>query len=88
MYEAQVEVKSVPGIHARPAALLVQKASQFKAEIFFATEHMSVNGKSIMGVMMFAAETGTLLTIRGNGPDEQTAVDTLIAMIDSGFEEI
>ncbi len=87
MYEAQVEVKNVPGIHARPAALLVQKASQFEAEIFFATEHLTVNAKSIMGVMMLAAETGTLLTIRAEGPDEQTAVDTLVGMIDSGFEE-
>ncbi len=87
MYEEQVEVRNIPGIHARPAALLVQAASQFKSEIFFASDQLTVNGKSIMGVMMLAAETGMVLTIKGEGPDEEKAVKSLVAMIDGAFEE-
>ncbi len=87
MVEAQVTVRNVPGIHARPAAQLVQRASLFKSEVFVATGELTVNAKSIMGVMMLAAETGTVLTIRAEGPDEQEAVDALVAMIDAQFEE-
>ncbi len=87
MYEAQVTVRNIPGIHARPAAQLVQKASLFKSEIFFATQELTVNGKSIMGVMMLAAETGTVLTIRAQGPDEQQAVEALVALVEAKFQE-
>jgi phosphocarrier protein HPr len=88
VYEAQVTVRNVPGIHARPAAQLVQKASLFKSEIFFATRELTVNGKSIMGVMMLAAETGTVLTIRAQGPDEEQAVQALVALVESKFPEM
>lgn len=86
MYEKTVQVTSVPGIHARPAALLVQRASLYKSEVFMATSALTVNGKSIMGVMMLAAETGTDLTIRAEGPDEREAVEALVEMVRSGFE--
>ncbi len=87
LYEATVTVCNSPGIHARPAALLVQEASRFEAEITIGTAELAVNGKSIMGVMMLAAETGMELTIRGDGHDERAAVDSLKALIASGFEE-
>jgi phosphocarrier protein HPr len=87
VHEARVLVTNVPGIHARPAALLVQKASSFAAEIFLATGQLTVNAKSIMGVMMLAAETGTELTIRAEGPDEQEAVGALVALIEAQFDE-
>jgi phosphocarrier protein HPr len=87
VYEVQVVVRNVPGIHARPAALVVQKASQFKSDLSLATSELTVNAKSIMGVMMLAAETGTTLTIRGTGPDENEAVEALRALIESRFDE-
>jgi len=87
VYEAKVTVRSVPGIHARPAALLVQRASLFKAEVFIATADLTVNAKSIMGVMMLAAETGTELTFRAEGPDEKKAVEALIGMVEDGFKD-
>ncbi len=87
MYEASVVVTNVPGIHARPAALLVQKASSFDAEIFVATEQLTVNAKSIMGVMMLAAETGTKLIVRAEGPQEREAVEALTALVRSEFQE-
>lgn len=87
MYEVKVTVCNVPGIHARPAAILVQKASLFRSELFLATSALTVNAKSIMGVMMLAAETGTELTIRGEGSDEREAVEALRALVASGFGE-
>ena len=87
MYETNVVVRNVPGIHARPAAVLVQKASLFRAEIFLATNRLTVNAKSIMGVMMLAAETGTELTIRAEGPDEREAVEALKALVEARFED-
>ncbi len=83
-----VVVRNDPGIHARPAAILVQKASTFKAQVFLTTERLTVNAKSIMGVMMLAAETGTELTIRAEGPDEQQAVTALKELVESGFGEL
>ena len=76
------------GLHARPAALLVSTASRFDAEIFFSKEGLRVNGKSIMGVMMLAAEKGSELVVEAEGPDEIDAVDALLKVIESGFGEM
>ncbi len=87
MYESKATVRNEPGIHARPAAVLVQVASRFKSEIFIGTGEMEANAKSIMGVMMLAAETGAELRIRAEGPDEREAVEALVRLIESRFDE-
>ena len=87
MTESQVTVRNYPGIHAHPAVLFVKRASLFKSEVSVSNGSLTVNGKSIMGVLMLAAETGTNLTIRANGPDEGEAVTTLVRLIESKFEE-
>ncbi len=85
--EKTVIVRNHPGIHARPAALFVKKAAEFQSEIFVTNGDLTVNGKSIMGVMMLAAEAGAELTIRASGPDEERAIDSLVHLIDSRFGE-
>jgi phosphocarrier protein len=75
------------GLHARPAALFVQLASRFRSDISVSKSGVQVNGKSIMGVMMLAAERGSTLEIRAEGSDEDRAVDALVALVESGFEE-
>ena len=85
--EARVIVRNHPGIHARPAALFVKKAGEFESEVFVTLGELSVNGKSIMGVMMLAAEAGAELTIAANGPDEKKAVEALIELVASKFGE-
>ena len=87
MYEQQVRVRNIPGIHARPAAELVKLASQFKSEIFMEGNGLTINAKSIMGVMMLAAVTGTILKVRAVGPDEENAVAGLVDLIHLGFGE-
>jgi len=80
-------VRNHPGIHARPAALFVKKAGEFESEVFVALGDLSVNGKSIMGVMMLAAEAGAELTISATGPDEKKAVEALVELVASRFGE-
>jgi phosphotransferase system HPr (HPr) family protein len=85
--EELVTVRNYPGIHAHPAVLFVKRASKFRSEVSVSNGAVTVNGKSIMGVLMLAAETGTVLTIRATGPDEGEAVSALVKLIDSKFEE-
>jgi phosphocarrier protein len=75
------------GLHARPAARIVRLASSFESEIELAQDGLDVNGKSIMGVMMLAAECGSSITIRASGPDAEQAVQALAELVESGFGE-
>ena len=75
------------GLHARPSALLVSTAAKFQSEVFFTKDGLRVNGKSIMGVMMLAAEMGAELAIETDGPDESAAMDALMAVVAGGFGE-
>jgi phosphocarrier protein len=85
--ECQATVINPLGLHARPAAQLVKLATQFASEIELVKDGMPVNGKSIMGVMMLAAECGSALTVRASGPDAAAAAAALAELINSGFGE-
>ena len=75
------------GIHARPAALLVQKASQYISKIELENDEIKVNGKSIMGVMMLAAAYDSELTIIADGDDAEEAIAGIKELINSKFDE-
>ena len=83
----KITIKNKLGIHARPAALLVQRASKFKSVIELENENVKVNGKSIMGVMMLAAAFGSELTVAADGDDAEEAVEAIRTIIDSKFDE-
>jgi phosphocarrier protein HPr len=87
MVEREVAIVNKLGLHARPAAQLVQRASKFESEIKLKRLNLEVNAKSIMGVMMLAAEMGSTLTISAEGPDEKEAVEAIIKVIQSKFGE-
>ncbi len=87
MFEKEVAIINRLGLHARPAAQLVQRASKFEAEIKLKRFNLEVNAKSIMGVMMLAAEMGSKITIIAEGPDEKEAVEAIIQVIQSKFGE-
>ncbi len=87
MIERSVVVRNQPGIHARPAAQFVKKAGEFRSEILVSNGDLTVNGKSIMGVMMLAAEEGAVIRIAASGPDEEAAVEALVNLIDTRFGE-
>jgi phosphocarrier protein HPr len=88
MISKTVKVANKLGLHARPAAMLVTVATRFKSEVFLTKDSLRVNGKSIMGVMMLAAERGSELTIEVNGPDEVHAMEEIVRVVESGFGEI
>jgi phosphocarrier protein len=75
------------GLHARPAARFVKLARTFNAEITVANNSGKVSGGSIMGLMMLAAASGTQLDISARGPEADRALDALIHLVDSGFEQ-
>ena len=87
MFERSVEIRNELGLHARPAQLLVQAADQFRSGIILSKDGVEVNGKSIMGVMMLAAERGSTVLIRAEGVDEREAVEQLVALIERKFGE-
>jgi len=82
-----VQIVNRMGFHARPAAEFVKLAGQFVSDIWVSKDGLDVNGKSIMGVLMLAAEQGSLLVIRAEGADAGNAIDALASLIDRGFEE-
>ena len=85
--EAQVQVVNQAGLHARPAALLVKLAGSFSSAIHVEKEGLQVNGKSIMGVLMLAAERGSTLRFSAAGDDAEEALQALTALVSRGFEE-
>jgi phosphocarrier protein len=76
------------GLHARPAAEFVKVANRFNAAVEVRKDDLTVNGKSIMGVMMLAAERGASLTIKTDGDDAEQAMEALLALIADGFNEM
>jgi phosphocarrier protein len=87
MIVKQFKITNKTGLHARPAAVLVKTAGKFKSDIFISKDGFEVNGKSIMGVMTLAAETGSLIEIRVDGEDEKEAIETLEELIKKDFYE-
>ncbi len=87
-FERTVEIVNPLGFHARPAAEFVKLAVSFRCDLWLKKDGVEVNAKSIMGVLMLAAEMGSQLVIRGNGDDAEDALIALAELIASGFEEM
>lgn len=87
MIERTVKVMNSLGLHARPAAQLVRLASTFQSQIELVKDDMVVNAKSIMGVMMLAAECGSTVQIRASGDDAEQALAALEKLVTDGFGE-
>jgi phosphocarrier protein HPr len=85
--QAELVIKNQLGLHARACALFVKTAAKFRSEIFVARDDLEVNGKSIMGVMMLAAEEGSTIRVRAEGPDEGEAIVALQQLVDGRFGE-
>ena len=76
------------GMHARPAAEFVKVAGRFRSQVEVRKDGLTVNGKSIMGVMMLAAECGSSVVIRADGDDAEEAMAALLALVADGFHEM
>ncbi len=87
MTTRSVQVTNPLGLHARAAARFVHLATRFTSQIRVARDSKVMDGKSIMGILLLAAARGTTLTISAEGPDEASAVASLIELVESGFGE-
>jgi phosphocarrier protein HPr len=87
MCEKEVTVTSDAGVHARPAMMLVKEAMKYPCEIFLVKDDTEANGKSIMSVLALAITPGTSLIVRAEGEQEEEAVDRIIFLIKSDFQQ-
>jgi phosphocarrier protein len=87
MTEKKVTITNRAGIHARPAAMLVQTANQFASDIYFEKDSERINGKSIMGIITLGATYESELSIVAEGEDEAEAVEALSRLFENKFQE-
>jgi phosphocarrier protein len=87
MPERAVQIVNKNGLHARPAAEIVKLAAKFQSDITIVKDDLDVNGKSIMGVMMLAAEHGSTILLRAEGPDADAALEALVTLVGNKFGE-
>ena len=87
MIRCELEIRNKLGLHARAAAKFVRCAGQFDCHISVNRGEMSVNGKSIMGVLLLAAPKGSVLEIVAEGPDEGAAAAALAELVAAKFDE-
>jgi phosphocarrier protein len=87
MTERVITISNRAGIHARPAAMLVQATKDFKSEIFLEKGNDRINGKSIMGIITLGAVYGAEIRIIAEGEDEKEAVEAVVRLFESKFEE-
>ena len=87
MVERNVVIQNRLGLHARACSVFVKEAAKFASHVVVARDGLEVNGKSILGVMMLAAERGAELTLRTEGPDEEAAMDALEKVVNDKFGE-
>jgi len=83
--EAELLIRNQLGLHARACALFVKTAARFASDVFVSRDDLEVNGKSIMGVMMLAAEEGSTIKVRVVGADESAALAALRELVDGKF---
>ena len=85
MAEIQLQIRNQLGLHARACALFVKTASRFKSEVLVSRDGLEVNGKSIMGVMMLAAEEGSTILVKAISADEDDALSAIQELVDGKF---
>lgn len=87
MFTKDVQVQNQVGLHARPATFFIQKANEFKSSIWIEKEDRRVNAKSLLGVLSLGIVGGTTIRVIADGADEETAVNALVALVESGFAD-
>ena len=88
MYRKDVKVTNLVGLHARPATFFIQKANEFSSSIWIEKDRRKVNAKSLLGVLSLAVTQGSDLKVIAEGSDEKEAVETLVELVVSDFEDL
>jgi phosphocarrier protein HPr len=87
MPQRDIEIVNNLGLHARASAKLTQLAAKYQCDVVLSRNNRKVNAKSIMGVMMLAAGKGAKVTLETSGPDEDEAMEAIVALINDYFGE-
>lgn len=87
MIVKKIKVTNKYGIHARPATLLVKKASQFRSVLKIKKDEIEINGKSLLGLMTLAASYGTELQLIADGIDEEELISAIVELFEAKFHE-
>ena len=87
MYVKEAVVNHQVGLHARPATFFIQKANEFKSSIWVEREDRRVNAKSLLGVLSLGIVKGTTVSLIADGADEEAAVEALVELINTDFDE-
>lgn len=87
MVQVELTITNKQGLHARACQAFVHLASRYRSEVFVTRDGVEVNGKSILGVMMLAAEPGAAIMVRTEGPDEDEALAALAKLVEDKFGE-
>lgn len=82
MFTLQTIVKCESGLHNKQATYFIQKANEFRANVWVEVDERRINAKSLLGVLSMAITSGTVVTLIADGPDEETAVKTLAKMLE------
>ena len=87
MVKREMAITNNIGLHARPATFFIQKANSFRSSIWIEKDERRVNAKSLLGVLSMGIAKGMTVTLVADGADEETALNELIALIQTGFAE-
>ena len=88
MISRDIVINNTSGLHARPATFFIQKANSYACSIWVEKDDRKVNAKSLLGVLSMGIARGMSITLVADGQGEEEALQGLIALIDSGFEEV
>jgi phosphocarrier protein len=87
MKTRDVVITNASGLHARPATFFIQKANSYKSTILVEKDDRKVNAKSLLGVLSLGIAKGMTITLIAEGQDEEAAVNGLVSLVNSGFNE-
>ena len=87
MKTCEIMITNSSGLHARPATFFIQKANFYKSTILIEKDNRKVNAKSLLGVLSLGIAKGLTVTLSADGQDEDAAIDGLVSLINSGFNE-
>ena len=87
MLEQTVTIQNRLGLHARACSVFVKEAAKYASHVSIMRDGLEVNGKSILGVMMLAAEMGAQIVLRADGKDEKEALEALVRVVNDKFGE-
>jgi phosphocarrier protein HPr len=88
MIEKEIKIVNKAGMHTRPASMLVKIAAKYLSDFYIIKDGFQINGKSIIGVMSLAAEYGSTVKLRFEGPDEEKSSAEITKYFEDGFGEL